>query len=88
MGALFEKHSLEMMETGWLESIVLFQHSLIPWLFKEGWTLKPLAANKIINLGTTHSLRIDLAKQFDICDVITLSTYLHCDVIKAPSVHI
>ena len=30
--------------------------------------------------------KIDLAREFCICDVITLAIYLHCDVTKAPLV--
>ena len=32
-------------------------------VFIEGLPLKPLAVNKIINLGTTNGLRIDLAQK-------------------------
>ena len=39
-----------------------------------------------INLGTTTLNIIDLAHKICVCDVITLFIYLHCDVIKAPSV--
>ena len=36
-------------------------------------------------LGVQTILRIDLAENNCICDVISLVIYLHCDFIKAPS---
>ena len=45
-------------------------------VFKEGRTLKPLAENKSLNLGTTNGKRIDLAQIICTCGVITLSIYL------------
>ena len=51
-------------------------------VFIEGLPLKPLAVNKIINLGTTNGLRIDLAQKNYIFDVITLFIYLLCDVLR------
>ena len=56
-------------------------------VFKEGWALEPLAVTKKINLRTTNLEElIDLPTKICICDVITLAIYLHCDIIKAPSV--
>ena len=62
---------------------ILFERS--QGFFKEGWTLKALAVNKSINLETTNGLRIDLAQKNCICDVISQAIFLHCDIIKAPS---
>ena len=56
--------------------------------FKEGWTLKPLAVNKIINMGPANGQIIDLAQIICMCDVITLFIYLHCDIIRQLPVQI